>query len=154
MQDPLLSPTEAANVGESVLELADFKSRFLADMADNLALFAGVLLGSLVAHLLSLEPSVRLRLACIAALVTALLALNLRLTHRHGQTLGKRLMGIRLVRTDRCRVSVLRVVLLRWPSKAFLMIVGLRDLDAIFALGRLRRSLHDRISGTLVVRAR
>jgi uncharacterized RDD family membrane protein YckC len=84
-----------------------------------------------------------------------------------GQSLGKRWLGIKIVKLDGSPVDFVSGVVLRsWVLYGttalaqilgipFLMIPGtlLEFLDPFFIFGRQRRTLHDRIAGTKVVYA-
>jgi uncharacterized RDD family membrane protein YckC len=78
---------------------------------------------------------------------------------RYGQSIGKRLMGIRVVRTDGHPASVLRIILLRNVTVYLIgVIIGallpgvFALVDALFIYGGKRRCLHDFIAGTVVVK--
>ncbi|MEP6504406.1 MAG: RDD family protein [Betaproteobacteria bacterium] len=80
------------------------------------------------------------------------------LVYRYGQTIGKRMMGIRVVRTDGSRVAFGRFIFLRWLPIALLgmiplvgYIVTLVDVLLIFRDNRL--CVHDNIADTKVVTA-
>jgi uncharacterized RDD family membrane protein YckC len=80
------------------------------------------------------------------------------LLHRHGQTVGKKLLGIRIVRGDLSRCGLGRIVLLRVLPFS---VVGLIPLigplvglvDALMIFGDDHRTLHDRVADTVVVTA-
>ncbi len=93
---------------------------------------------------------------------------NIVLVYRYGQIFGKRMMGIRVVRTDGSRVSFARFIFLRWLPLAILggiigailggaghqgwsYVVGLADI--LFIFGSSKRCLHDLIADTIVVTA-
>ncbi|RJS13821.1 RDD family protein [Corallococcus sp. H22C18031201] len=78
------------------------------------------------------------------------------LVHRRGQSLGKRVVGIRLVREDGQAVALWRVILLRnmLPGVLGAMCGPLWLVDALLIYSRERRCIHDRLAGTLVVRTR
>lgn len=75
---------------------------------------------------------------------------------RRGQSLGKQLLGLRIVRVDGSRASFVRTVLLRmllpWLL-AWIPFVGwfLLPVDWLVILREDRRCLHDLIAGTKVV---
>jgi uncharacterized RDD family membrane protein YckC len=76
-----------------------------------------------------------------------------------GQSIGKRLIGTRIVLADGTPAGFVHGVLLReWlllPYRGVPIlggVIGLGDVLAIFR--RSRRCLHDDVAGTLVVRAR
>jgi uncharacterized RDD family membrane protein YckC len=71
-----------------------------------------------------------------------------------GQTLGKRMMRIKVVRTDGSPADFVRVVLLRSVVPyAINFACGIFSLvDALFIFGADRRTLHDQIADTKVVK--
>lgn len=80
------------------------------------------------------------------------------LVYRYGQSFGKRMVGIRVVRTDGSRVAFGRFFLLRWlPIGALGAIPTLGSLvslaDSLAIFGNKRRCLHDYIADTRVVTA-
>jgi uncharacterized RDD family membrane protein YckC len=91
-------------------------------------------------------------------LVGALAAINLVLLNKNGQTLGKKMVGTKVVMADGEPAPLWRIVLLRWlPLTAVTAIpklgavVALVDACIIFASER--RCGHDYIAGTIVVDA-
>jgi uncharacterized RDD family membrane protein YckC len=94
----------------------------------------------------------------IFAAVMGVLAWNAVLVYRYGQTIGKRAMGIRVVRTDGSRVAFGRFVFLRWLP---LFVVGMIPwvgyasslIDALLIFRETRQCLHDNIADTIVVTA-
>ncbi|WP_213601659.1 RDD family protein [Pseudoxanthomonas japonensis] len=80
------------------------------------------------------------------------------LLHRRQQTLGKLVMGIRIVHAHGGRAGFLRIVLLRELPLWLVMLlpygVLLAMLDPLAIFGRERRCLHDRVAGTRVAMAR
>ena len=95
--------------------------------------------------------------------VVALIAwcvLTVWLVATRGQSIGKRLVGIKVVRTDGSRASFGRIFWLRnvvntLPS--FLPYIGLvyaALIDPIFIFQESRQCLHDKLADTIVIRAR
>ena len=88
---------------------------------------------------------------------------NIVLLYKYGQTVGKKVMGIRVVRMDGSRVSFARFFFLRWLALAVVTwIVGLVAhslgnlvslVDALMIFGAAHRCLHDYIADTQVVTA-
>ncbi|MEO5688064.1 MAG: RDD family protein [Burkholderiaceae bacterium] len=80
------------------------------------------------------------------------------LVYRYGQTVGKRMMGIRVVRSDGSRVAFSRFIFLRWLP---LFIVGIIPwigylsglVDALLIFRDSHQCLHDNIADTRVVTA-
>lgn len=88
----------------------------------------------------------------------ALVIYNLVLVHRQGQTIGKRALGIKIVRTDGSRCSLRRYIFMRYfiPSLigAIPVVGGLINLIGLLLIFRQsRKCLHDEIADTIVVKA-
>jgi uncharacterized RDD family membrane protein YckC len=80
------------------------------------------------------------------------------LVHRYGQTFGKRMMGIRVVRTDGSRVTFARFIFLRWLPLFILSLIPIIGyvaglLDPLLIFRDSRQCLHDSIADTKVVTA-
>jgi uncharacterized RDD family membrane protein YckC len=94
-----------------------------------------------------------------AALDLALfLLLNAVLLARRGQTLGKALLRIRIVRADGAPATAFQLLVVRYGLfHACAVVPGLGLLamlaDGLPIFGRARRCLHDLAAGTIVVRA-
>jgi uncharacterized RDD family membrane protein YckC len=73
---------------------------------------------------------------------------------RNGQSIGKKLLGIKVVRTDGSPVSLGRLIGLRGVVNGLISILPLYALvDALFIFGESRQCLHDRIADTVVINA-
>jgi len=88
----------------------------------------------------------------ILAIVTAVLV------YRSGQTIGKRLVGIKVVRTDGARATFARIFWLRNVVNGLLGWIPLVGslyvlVDLCWIFGGARRCLHDYIADTIVVGA-
>jgi len=97
-------------------------------------------------------------LAVGVALLLAWLGWNCRLVHRHGQSFGKRLLRIRVVRRDGGRVTLGRFVVMRWLPMWLAGLVPyfgklLWLVDSGLAFRGSGRCLHDEIADTIVVTA-
>ena len=95
-------------------------------------------------------------LGLIGALVV--LAIDLTLLSRNGQTIGKKLLGIKVVRVDRSPVSLFRVFFLRYVFNTFLTLIPLLGslyslVDSLMIFSESRRTVHDRIADTIVIKA-
>ena len=80
------------------------------------------------------------------------------LVYRYGQTFGKRVMGIRVVRMDGARVAFARFIFIRWLPVTLLGLVPLLRyfiglLDSLLIFRASSRCLHDDIADTQVVTA-
>jgi uncharacterized RDD family membrane protein YckC len=91
-------------------------------------------------------------------IVLALIAVTTLLVYRNAQTIGKKIVGIKIVRTDGSRASLARIFWLRYLISTVIMYVpyigGLYGLvDACMIFGEQRRCCHDYIADTIVIRA-
>lgn len=76
------------------------------------------------------------------------------LVARNGQTIGKRLVEIKVVRSDGSAASLGRIFWLRNFVNWLLGVVPLYGLiDLLFIFGERRQCIHDLIADTIVVRA-
>lgn len=80
------------------------------------------------------------------------------LVSRHGQTLAKRLLGIKVVRRDGSRASLGRIFWLRNVVNTLIAMVplvgGIYSLvDALMIFSDTRQCIHDRLADTIVIRA-
>jgi len=73
---------------------------------------------------------------------------------RNSQSIGKKLTGIKVVRTDGSPVSLARLIWLRNVVNWIISIVPLYGLiDTLFIFGESRQCLHDKLADTIVVKA-
>jgi uncharacterized RDD family membrane protein YckC len=87
-----------------------------------------------------------------------MLTINGILTYRNGQSIAKKWLGIKDVRTDGSRVSFARIFWLRNVLNiciSYIPIIGAFYglIDALFIFGPAKRCVHDYIADTIVVRA-
>lgn len=155
-------------------QLADRGTRLLAKLMDDLIALACALPGALVLGLSTLRPLLRtgdmaqlssLESSRAATGVTLLLAglfalmlVQIWMLTTRGQTLGKRVLGVRIVRAgDEGPAGFLRA----WVLRSFLPgVIGLVPgigmfftlIDIVFIFRPDRRCLHDLIAGTKVVK--
>lgn len=79
--------------------------------------------------------------------------------HKRGQTIGKLLLGIKIVRSDGKRAGLLRILLLRrMPFNAMILAntVGgvVKIFDALSIFRRDQRCIHDMLASTVVVKVK
>jgi uncharacterized RDD family membrane protein YckC len=159
--NPFQPPTAVvADVAAEATELATRGNRFLAALVDVVIQVAVLWLASLVLpwQIFDPDPSVAETAATGAISLALFLALHGWLLVRDGQTLGKKLLGVRIVRPDGSRADARRLLGLRYGIGWLLTLVPVAGpiyalLDALFIFRRDRRCLHDLIAGTIVVRA-
>jgi len=80
------------------------------------------------------------------------------LLNRNGQTIGKKIVDIKIVRTDGSRASLGRIFWLRGVVSSLPGIIPIlghlyRLADVLFIFGNARRCIHDYIADTIVVKA-
>jgi uncharacterized RDD family membrane protein YckC/Tfp pilus assembly major pilin PilA len=90
--------------------------------------------------------------------VIAVFVVNLVLLHKNGQTIGKRLFAIKIVRTDGSRAGLLRIIFLRFLPTSILSSIPFIGyifalLDPLLIFQKSRRCLHDLIADTIVIEA-
>ena len=97
-------------------------------------------------------------LAVAGISVVAFAIYQLVMLHRHGQTFGKKLMGIRIVRKDGSRAGLGRIFWLRYFVPGVIGNIPLLGVlfalaDPLFIFGEEKRCLHDLFADTIVVDA-
>jgi len=150
-------PVQAAGA----LELADRASRFVAAMIDWFVWIL-MLMPSIIGTVMDQQPSsaprpraggiggvIFLALFILWAIVTTYLV------ERNGQTLGKKALNIKVVRSDGSKASLARIFWLRnvlnsLPFLVFSFLYTVVDLLMIFSDSR--QCIHDRIADTIVVK--
>lgn len=93
-----------------------------------------------------------------AIVICAYLAVNGYFLARDGQTLGKKLVGIKIVRTDGRKAGLGRIVGLRYLPLGMIGVIPLLGgligaVDALFIFRASRQCLHDQLADTIVVNA-
>jgi uncharacterized RDD family membrane protein YckC len=88
----------------------------------------------------------------------ALIVVTTMLVYRNAQTIGKKLLGIKVARTDGSRASLARIFWLRYLLNTVIMYIPLVGplyglVDACMIFGEQRRCCHDYIADTIVIRA-
>lgn len=145
------------------LEPASRGARLAAACLDTLLLSVGL---GIVAIPLLFSPTdgipseaAKFRLGIAFAIVGAVwLLANAVLLFRYGQTIGKRLLRIRVVGRDGTpaglRTLASRLLPLLLLASATTMGSAAALMDVLFIFGNAQRCLHDYIGGTVVVRIR
>lgn len=143
----------------TAVRLASPGDRLVAHLVDNVLVMIPMLLGAIVEDLWAWDVVRKPGLGPLAVLGGAgsvvLVGYQLYRAARTGQTLGKRMRNIRVVRPDGSRVSVGRLILRNVVPGALsrfgsvLALLGL--VDGLMVFRNDRRCLHDLIAGTQVV---
>jgi uncharacterized RDD family membrane protein YckC len=80
--------------------------------------------------------------------------ITLLLVARYGQTIAKRMLDIKVVRSDGSQASLGRIFWLRNVVNTLLGVIPLYSIiDPLFIFGERRRCIHDLIADTIVVKA-
>jgi uncharacterized RDD family membrane protein YckC len=106
------------------------------------------------------EDNKSMKLVGVILMVIAILgvlAYNCVLLHRNGQTIAKKMLGIKVVRCDGSRIGLGRIFALRFLPVTLLgaipFVGGLVSLaDALMIFGEERRCLHDQFADTIVIK--
>lgn len=149
------------------LVLADRVMRLVAVIVD-VAIMAGLIfviaiIAAILFPALQKDPQgqetalIIFGVAC-GAVFLALLIYNMVLIHRYGQTIGKRMFKIKIVRTDGSRCSLLRYIFARWLPVTLMGAIPLigyiaQLVDPLMIFRSDQRCLHDLIADTIVVKA-
>ncbi|MDZ4814113.1 MAG: RDD family protein [Pseudomonadota bacterium] len=146
------------------LVLADRLTRLLAVIVDFAIMAAIIGIGAAIV-LPEVQKDAQAQQATMigftAVIVVALLALmivNLVLLHRYGQTIGKRVFSIKVVRLDGSHCSLLRYIFARWLPVGLLGAIPLLGpvislVDSLMIFRNDQRCMHDLIADTIVVKA-
>lgn len=80
--------------------------------------------------------------------------LTIRYMTDNGQSIAKKLVGIKVVRADGTAITVGRLIWMRNVLNWVISIIPFYGLiDAVFIFGESRQCLHDRLADTIVVKA-
>jgi uncharacterized RDD family membrane protein YckC len=91
-------------------------------------------------------------LACIGFIAWAWLTILY--VQRNGQTIAKKLLNIKVVRTDGSTASLARIFWLRNVVNTLISLVPLYSVvDHLFIFGESRQCLHDKLADTIVIKA-
>jgi uncharacterized RDD family membrane protein YckC len=87
-----------------------------------------------------------------------LIVVTIVLVYRNAQTIGKKLIGIKVARTDGSRASLARIFWLRYLLNSLITAVPFFGsfyflIDSLMIFGEQRRCCHDYIADTIVIRA-
>jgi uncharacterized RDD family membrane protein YckC len=144
---------------------ADRGTRLVAAILDGIIMMAMVYLplmvgggaGAIVAAASGkFDPRAFFGIGAVLALVglVAWIWLTVVFVKRNGQTIAKKMLGIKVVRADGSPISLARIFWLRNFVNSLLGIVPFYGLvDALVIFGEPRQCLHDKIADTIVIKA-
>ncbi len=142
-------------VDRAAISLAT-RGRRLAGAFVDLLFYAGAALIVMVLGGFSWDPLAPEALLLLYAALAVTSGVNLYFLHQSGQSLGKRIVGTRIVMIDGARAGLGRIFLLRMLAPGIIGWVpyigfpfGLANI--LFIFREDRRCLHDHLAGTMVV---
>ena len=163
---PPLASIDSAPIPAQILTAATPRSRLAAfsiDVLLLLPLFAGLAISGTLAQpptdaAHQMGRGATALFAVTSVYFAALVVYQMVMLARRGQTVGKRVMKIRIVKMDGAVPGFVQAVLLRMIVSALpraIPVVGhlYTLIDLLFIFRADRRCLHDRIAGTRVVQA-
>jgi uncharacterized RDD family membrane protein YckC len=144
-------------------QLADRKIRLVASLVDALIgilvsipfmIFIGPFFGY---EKFGQQPSNEYLIASTVFGLVALVILHGYFLHTNGQTIGKKLLKIKIVSLDGEKVSLSKLISLRYAPIYLSILVPIVGtwypmVDALFIFRKDRRCLHDFIAGTKVIK--
>ncbi len=88
----------------------------------------------------------------------ALIGITIYLVNKNGQTIGKKILGIKVVRSDYSRASLGRIFWLRNVVNALPGLIPYAGnvynlVDLVFIFNERRQCVHDKIADTVVIKA-
>ena len=156
-ESPLIGGVSAM-AGE--IQLADRITRLVATIVDGLIMMAVIIPVTFVLVLVARIELTEFMGQVIGAIlgIIVYLAINGSLLASNGQTVGKRMMGIKIVRSNGEKATFERIVGYRlapvWFVSMIPIVGGLLGLINVLMIFRAnRKCLHDDIADTIVIRA-
>lgn len=161
--NPYQAPSaHVADVASSEdIELAGRGLRLGAALIDGvLAIFIALIVWYLVAPGMytGVKPTFLQSLSVGLITLAIWIAINFTLLARNGQTFGKKMLNIKIVRSDATPSTVARIAGLRFLVPGLLTQIPVAGMvfwlvDSLFIFQESRRTLHDLIADTIVIRA-
>ena len=157
-------PVDAVERADRMLRLAAFFIDWILGSVATGMLIVGVILwiGSAVATSsdAALDTSVFVTVSLVGfALVAIWIALNCIFVYRNSQSIGKKIVGIKVVRADGSHASFARIFWLRNVVNFLPNLVPIVSffywwlIDPLLIFGDKQQCLHDLIADTIVIRA-
>ena len=144
--------------------LADLGTRFGANLLDGLivggAVYLPIIVGAMIGNAgtgpneTGSEAAIGIGVMIAVVGFLVWLGFTIKLMAANGQSIGKKAVGIKVVRTDGSDASLSRLIWLRNVVNTVLGIIPLYGLiDVLFIFSESRRCLHDHIADTIVIKA-
>lgn len=144
---------------EGEMALAGRGTRLLAAIVDGIvmAAFQWALVFALGLSMLEMSQSILTGIGVALAGMGFYVAINYYLLDKYGQSIGKKVMNIKIVRTDGSKIPVGRIIGMRllpvWLVSIIPIVGGvLAVIDALFIFRQSHQCLHDTIADTIVVK--
>ena len=158
MTNPYAPPTAMVldvldPVEQSVL--AERGTRLAAAIVDSI-IFIGMVYVPLIIGVSADDSGTMAAIGLVAALLgfTAWLWLTVVFMKRNGQSIAKKMLSIKVVRSNGSPVSLSRLIWLRNVVNWLISLIPLYGfIDSLFIFGDSRQCLHDKIADTIVVKA-
>jgi|SRR6187397_61854 len=143
------------------VELADRGTRLAAFIIDSLIIFVmwylPIMIAVIIGSTSGQDPSTELVLGGILIGTIGFgiwCWLTVRAVLANGQSIAKKMLGIKVVRSDGSPASLGRIFWLRNMVNGLLSIIPIYQLvDWLFIFGEPRQCLHDKLADTIVIRA-
>jgi uncharacterized RDD family membrane protein YckC len=142
----------------STSELAEPGTRLAASFIDGIS-FALMVYAPMFMIAFNAEPGADESAALIAGAIALAgfvvwSGLNVLFVVRNGQSIGKKMLSIKVVRSDGSTVSLGRVFWLRNLLNGVISIIPLYAfVEVLFIFSESRQCLHDKIADTIVIKA-
>lgn len=130
--------------------------RLGAVMLDGVTLLVGVVLAGIGTAAAGKGAAAGAALFIGGLIVLAIIIVNCVLLHQNAQTIGKKILGIKIVRTNGDRIGLGRIIGMRIIPMRLLTSIPYLGLliflaDSLVIFGAERRCLHDMIADTIVI---
>jgi uncharacterized RDD family membrane protein YckC len=139
-------------------ELADRGTRLAAAMLDGIVFAAMVYLPLLLLMIpagMSENGGLFAAIAFIGALVGFVIwaGLTIKYVNDNGQSIAKKMLHIKVVRSDGSQATLGRILLMRNVLNAIISVIPLYGLiEVLFIFGESRQCLHDKLADTIVIK--
>ncbi len=157
--NPYRAPFANVEAPGPAMALASRGQRLGAAILDSLVVVPVAIVVAILMPAAQKNPNLMIAVVVlIVAAAIAIITVNLVGIYRTGQTIGKRLLGIRVVRSDGERVDFARYLFMRWFAIALIGNIPLIGpfislLNVLLIFRDSRRCLHDDFADTIVILA-
>ncbi|MBL8513287.1 MAG: RDD family protein [Betaproteobacteria bacterium] len=144
------------------MELAGRGTRLVAAIIDGIIMMVTAIATAMVLGInlfsATAQPSFMAQAGLGLANIVWYLVINWNFLSKNGQSVGKKVMGVKIVRTDGTKADVQRIVGLRlvpiWVVSIIPVVGTLVALvDCLLIFRESRKCLHDNIADTIVIKA-